>query len=115
MLKNFLNLNGNYCFEIGDWYALTMVVNVLLVVLLGLSASWFGLAIAIVNIGYDLRNKHRHINDFILHLSSDHPLALKPHPSASSDAATFPRGEGFGAARLPSPMGNVAARLRADG
>lgn len=70
-MKKFLNLNSdNYCFEIGDWCALTMVINVLLVVLLGLSASWFGLAIALINIGYDLRNKHRHINDFILHISS---------------------------------------------
>lgn len=70
MVKKFFNIDGSYSFELGDWCALTMIVNVALVIIFGLSASWFGLVIAGINLAMDMRNKHRHVNDVLIHLAT---------------------------------------------
>lgn len=69
-MKNFFNIEHRYKFEMNDLRALTMIINVTLVMLIGFSASWFGLAIAVFGIIKDLTNKERHINDMTMHCAS---------------------------------------------
>lgn len=69
-MKNFFNIEHGYKFEMNDLRALTMIINVALVMLVGFSASWFGLAIAVFGIIKDVMNKERHINDMAMHGAS---------------------------------------------
>lgn len=69
-MKNFFNIEHKYKFEMNDIRALTMIMNVVLVMLVGFSASWFGLAIAVFGIIKDITNKERHINDMAMHCAS---------------------------------------------
>ena len=68
-MRNFFNVETAYRFEWNDLRALTMILNVVLVMLFGFTASWFGLAVAAFGIVKDLTNKDRHINDITMHLS----------------------------------------------
>lgn len=68
-VKKFFNIKEKYKFELGDFYATTFLVNVILVMTIGIVASWFGLAIAIIGLFIDLFTDRR-INNIISHLSS---------------------------------------------
>jgi hypothetical protein len=46
-----------------------MVINVILIMVYGLSISWFGLGIALVGLIKDFTSD-RHINGILMHLSS---------------------------------------------
>lgn len=48
-MRKFFNINGNYQFEWGDLGSLFTLINVIMVMTIGLSASWFGLVVAIIN------------------------------------------------------------------
>ena len=61
-------MEKKYKFEWNDLRALTTVINVILIMIFGLSVSWFGLAIALFGVCKDL-SQHRHINDLVLHLT----------------------------------------------
>jgi hypothetical protein len=68
-MKNFFNIETAYRFEWNDLRALTMILNVIFVMIFGFSASWFGLAIAVVGIIKDLTNPQRHCNDILMHVA----------------------------------------------
>lgn len=68
-IKKYFNIENEFRFELGDWFALTMLINLILIMTIGLYASWLGLAVALINIGMDIKNEHRHLNDFITHFS----------------------------------------------
>ena len=60
----------NYKFEWNDLRAVTTLVNVVLIMIYGLSISWFGLALAILGIIKDITDKDFRWNGFIMHLSN---------------------------------------------
>ena len=68
-MKNFFKIEKGYTFEWNDLRCLAMVVNVILIMVCGLSIAWFGLVIAIVGLVKDLTTD-RHINGIVMHLSS---------------------------------------------
>ena len=68
-LKNFFKIEGAYKFEYNDLRALITVVNVILIMIYGLSIAWFGLAIALIGVVKDLKID-RHINGLVMHLAS---------------------------------------------
>ena len=69
-MTNFFNIDSNYRFEMNDLRALSMIVNVALVMLFGFASSWFGFSITLFGIVKDYQNKNRHINDFLMHGAS---------------------------------------------
>ena len=60
----------NYNFEWNDLRAVTTLVNVILIMIYGLSISWFGLALAVLGIIKDVTDKEFRWNSFIMHLSN---------------------------------------------
>lgn len=68
-VKKFFNIKEKYKFELGDFYAITFLINVILIMTIGMVASWFGLAIAIIGLFIDFCTD-RHINNIVSHLSS---------------------------------------------
>lgn len=69
-MKEFLNIKTNFRFEENDLRALIQILNVVLIMIFGLSVSWFGLAIAVIGLVKDYRNQNRHLNDFLMHGAS---------------------------------------------
>lgn len=67
-MKNYFKLNLPYHFEWNDWVGPANMLNLFLVIKFGLIASWFGLAINLACIVYDIITIKR-INLIILHLS----------------------------------------------
>ena len=68
-MKKFWRIETKYAFEWNGLRCLITVVNVILIMIYGLSISWFGLAIALIGIVKDLTTD-RHINGFIMHLAN---------------------------------------------
>lgn len=68
-MKEFFKIHEAYKFEWNDLRAFITVINVILVMIYGLSIAWFGLAVAIIGIVKDL-TVDRHINGLIMHLST---------------------------------------------
>ena len=68
-MKDFFKIEGDYKFEYNDLRALITVINVILIMMFGLSIAWFGLAVAAIGVVKDL-TKDRHINGLIMHLAS---------------------------------------------
>ena len=60
----------NYKFEWNDLRAVTTLINVVLIMIYGLSISWFGLTLAILGIIKDLTDKEFRWNSLIMHLSN---------------------------------------------
>lgn len=69
-MKKFFNITENYKFDIGDLRALTMVLNVILIMTIGLSSSWFGLTLAVLGLARDFYDPNRRINGMVNHLAS---------------------------------------------
>ena len=69
-MKEFFNISAPYQFEWNDLRAFAMLLNVILVMTIGFSASWFGLGIAAVGIVKDLTDKEKRINGLAMHLAS---------------------------------------------
>ena len=67
-MKEFFGINEPFRFEWNDLRAVIQLLNVILIMIFGLSVSWFGLAIAIFGVVKDM-SQHRHINDIIMHMS----------------------------------------------
>lgn len=70
MIKKFFNIETAYKFEMNDLRAIIQIINVLLIMMFGLSVSWFGLTIALCGIIKDCHNPNRHLNDFLMHGAS---------------------------------------------
>lgn len=68
-MKEFFKIETAYRFEYNDLRALITVVNVILIMIYGLSIAWFGLAIAFIGVIKDLK-VDRHINGLVMHLAS---------------------------------------------
>ena len=68
-MKNFFNITDTYKFEWNDLRAGITILNVVLVMIFGLSISWFGLAVAIFGLVKDFTGDRR-INGILMHLSS---------------------------------------------
>lgn len=69
-MKKFFNITESYKFDIGDLRAFTMVLNVILIMTIGLSSSWFGLALAVLGLTKDFHDSNRRINGMVNHLAS---------------------------------------------
>ena len=68
-MKKFFNIEGGYKFEWNDLRCFITVINVFLVMIYGLSISWFGLAVAVVGIIKDLTTDRR-INGLLMHVAN---------------------------------------------
>lgn len=69
-MRKFFNISDSYRFEMNDLRAMIQILNVALIMMFGLSVSWFGLAIAVCGLIKDCRNPNRHVNDFLMHGAS---------------------------------------------
>lgn len=69
-MRKFFRIDSDkYIFEWNDLRSLAMVVNVVLVMMFGLSISWFGLGIAVIGLVKDFTTD-RHINGIVMHFAS---------------------------------------------
>lgn len=68
-MKEFFRIETPYKFEYNDLRAFITVINVILIMIFGLSIAWFGLAIALIGVIKDLKID-RHINGLVMHLAS---------------------------------------------
>ena len=68
-VKDFFKIESKYKFEYNDLRCLITVINVILIMIFGLSIAWFGLAVALIGVIKDLA-VDRHINGLVMHLSS---------------------------------------------
>ena len=68
-MKEFFKIEESYRFEYNDLRALITVINVVLIMIFGLSIAWFGLAVALIGVIKDLK-VDRHINGLVMHLAS---------------------------------------------
>lgn len=65
-MKKFFKIETPYIFEMNDLRALIQIINVTLIIIFGLSVSWFGLAIALFGLIKDFCTD-RHINGMLMH------------------------------------------------
>lgn len=68
-VKNFFRIEGAYKFEWNDLRAVITVLNVVLIMIFGLSIAWFGLAVAAVGVIKDLITDRR-ISGLVMHLAN---------------------------------------------
>ena len=68
-IKNYFGIDTSYQFDWGDLRALVTIVNVVLIMIYGLSIAWFGLAVALVGVVKDLTTDHK-INGLLMHLAN---------------------------------------------
>ena len=68
-MKKFFGIETNYKFEWNDLRCFITIINVVLVMMYGLSISWFGFAIACIGVIKDLTTD-RKVNGLLMHLSS---------------------------------------------
>lgn len=68
-IKKFFNIETSYKFEMNDLRAFIQIVNVALIMMFGLSVSWFGLALAVFGLIKDFTTD-RHINSILMHIAS---------------------------------------------
>ena len=68
-MRKFFRIEKNYKFEWNDLRCFVTLVNVILIMIYGLSISWFGLAVAVLGIVKDLTTD-RKINGLLMHCSN---------------------------------------------
>lgn len=68
-MKKFFGIEDGYKFEWNDLRAFITVINVVLIMIYGLSIAWFGLAVAVVGVIKDLTTD-RKINGLVMHLAN---------------------------------------------
>ena len=68
-MRKFFGIDGRYKFEWNDLRAFITVINVILIMIYGLSIAWFGLAVAVAGLIKDFIHD-RHINGILMHLAS---------------------------------------------
>lgn len=68
-MKNFFKIETEYKFEWNDLRCFITVINVILIMIYGLSISWFGLAVAIFGVIKDLTTD-RKVNGLLMHLAN---------------------------------------------
>ena len=65
-IKKFFGIETAYKFEMNDLRAIIQIINVVLIMIYGLSISWFGLALAFFGLIKDFATD-RHINSILMH------------------------------------------------
>lgn len=68
-VKKFFGIETAYKFEMNDLRCLIQIVNVVLIMIFGLSVSWFGLAVAVCGLIKDFATD-RHINSILMHTAT---------------------------------------------
>jgi len=68
-MKNFFKIETEYKFEWNDLRCFITVINVILIMIYGLSISWFGLAVAVFGVIKDLTTDRR-VNGLLMHLAN---------------------------------------------
>jgi hypothetical protein len=68
-MREFFNIETSYRFEMNDLRAVIQVLNVVLIMIFGLSVSWFGLALAVFGLIKDFATD-RHLNSITMHTAS---------------------------------------------
>jgi hypothetical protein len=68
-MKKFFRIEENYKFEWNDLRCFVTVINVMLIIIYGLSISWFGLFVAAVGVVKDLTTD-RKVNGLLMHLAN---------------------------------------------
>lgn len=68
-MREFFNIETSYRFEMNDLRAVIQVINVILIMIFGLSVSWFGLALAVFGLIKDFATD-RHLNSITMHTAS---------------------------------------------
>lgn len=68
-IKDFFRIENEYKFEWNDLRCCITVINVILIMIYGLSIAWFGLAVALVGVVKDLTTDRR-INGLVMHLAN---------------------------------------------
>ena len=68
-MKKFFRIEEDYKFEWNDLRCFITVVNVILIMIYGLSISWFGLAVASIGVVKDLTTD-RKVNGLLMHLAN---------------------------------------------
>lgn len=68
-MKEFFKIEKPYTFEWNDLRCMISIINVILIMVYGLSIAWFGLVVALVGVIKDLTTD-RHVNSLLMHLSS---------------------------------------------
>ena len=69
MLKNFFRVEEDYKFEWNDLRCFITVINVILIMIYGLSISWFGLGVAVIGVIKDCTTDRR-INGLLMHIAN---------------------------------------------
>lgn len=68
-MKQYFNIETKYNFEWNDLRSLITVINVILIMVVGFSVSWLGLAVASFGLVKDFTTDHR-INSIVMHFSN---------------------------------------------
>lgn len=68
-IKRFFRIEEPFKLEYNDLRAGITLINVALIMIFGLSISWFGLAVALIGVVKDLMTDRR-INGLLMHLSN---------------------------------------------
>ena len=68
-MKDFFKIEGGYKFEWNDLRCFITILNVVLIMVYGLSIAWFGLIVALVGVVKDL-TVDRRINGLLMHVSN---------------------------------------------
>ena len=68
-MKEFFRIEKPYAFEWNDLRCVVTIINVVLIMIFGLSISWFGLAVAVFGLVKDFTSD-RHISGILMHLAS---------------------------------------------
>ena len=68
-IKNFFNITESYKFEWNELRAGITILNVVLVMIFGLSISWFGLAVAVIGLIKDFTTDRR-ISGIMMHFAT---------------------------------------------
>ena len=68
-MKEFFKIEGDYKFEWNDLRCFVTIINVILIMVYGLSIAWFGLIVALVGVIKDL-TVDRRINGLLMHLAN---------------------------------------------
>lgn len=68
-MKKFFRIEESYKFEWNDLRAFITFINVILIMIFGLSIAWFGLIIALIGLVKDFTTDRR-INGILMHFSS---------------------------------------------
>ena len=68
-VKRFFRIETAYKFEMNDLRAVVQIINVVLIMIYGLSIAWFGLVVAFAGLIKDLTTD-RHINGMLMHTAN---------------------------------------------